>query len=177
MKILKKIKAFFTKNNEAVELNLTAAEIREGRAFLHVKGDSATYMVKSNDIRIFLNSEQTLSEEDVFKIENRDRHVSSKQENQDMGDRKIVTHEGREPVETDPFKKRIISFSLYPQEYENLMLSMQEYGYKKTEYFLACVETATRGTMERAHKRIVKNHQQILRLKKAFQRSQKTDQS
>ena len=178
MKLINRIKAFFTKEDKSVELDLTAAEIREGRAYLHVKGDTTTYLVKSRDIKILLNGDTPLSNEDVIQIENKEKQVKIKQENKttDSAIHRTATGERKhESVEIDPFKKRTITFSLYPQEYEHFMLSMQEYGYKKTEYFLACVETATRGTMERAHKRIVKSHQQILRAKKAFQQSQKTE--
>lgn len=37
MKILKRVEAFFTKDSNAVELNLTSSETREGRAYLHLE--------------------------------------------------------------------------------------------------------------------------------------------
>ena len=69
MKIIKKLKAFFCKNNELVELDLVAAEIKEGRAYLHTKGDEpATYLVRSNDIEIRLSKDASLRELDVLQI-------------------------------------------------------------------------------------------------------------
>lgn len=35
MKIINKLKAFFSHREEAVEMDLVAAEIKEGKAFLH----------------------------------------------------------------------------------------------------------------------------------------------
>lgn len=179
MKLLKRITAFFLKNEEPVELDLTAAVIREGRAFLHVRGKKTAYMVKSNDIRILLNSDQSLTEADVIAIDEPAKDNKEKLPKETAGkkkDRKTATADGNGPaLDESPFKKRTVSFSLYPDEYDALMLSLKEYGYKKADFLLACVETATPGTMERAHKRIVKNHQQILQAKKAFQQAQKTE--
>ena len=51
MKIINRIKAFFTHHDEPVELDLVAAEIREGKAFLHPRGEeNVTYLVRSDDI-------------------------------------------------------------------------------------------------------------------------------
>ena len=67
MKIIKKLKAFFCKNNEPVELDLVAAEIKEGRAYLHTKGEeSVTYLVRSNDIEVRLSKDVSLREADVL---------------------------------------------------------------------------------------------------------------
>ena len=69
MKLMNRIKAFFRKNNEPVELDLHAAEIKEGKAFLHTKGDEpVTYLVRASDIEIRLNKDTSLSELDVLTI-------------------------------------------------------------------------------------------------------------
>lgn len=39
MKIIKKLKALFFKDDQPISLDLYAAEIKEGRAFLHPKDD------------------------------------------------------------------------------------------------------------------------------------------
>ena len=53
MNIIKKIRALFTHEKEDVELDLIAAEIKEGKAFLHPRGEeNVTYLVRSDDIEI-----------------------------------------------------------------------------------------------------------------------------
>ena len=48
------------------------------------------------------------------------------------------------------------------------MASMKEYGYRRADFLLACVNTATKGTMEREHRRIVKTHTVLRKEEKAL---------
>lgn len=45
-------------------------------------------------------------------------------------------------------KMHVVSMRLYPEEYEFLMAAIEEKGYKKTEYLLACVAAAKKKSME-----------------------------
>ena len=46
-----------------------------------------------------------------------------------------------------PPKMRTVSMRLYPEEYDFLMAAIEENGYKKTEYLLACVAAAKKKSM------------------------------
>ena len=72
MKFMNRIKAFFRKNNEHVELDLHAAEIKEGKAFLHTKGDDPlTYLVRASDIEIRLNKDACISESNILTVKSK----------------------------------------------------------------------------------------------------------
>ena len=58
-----------------------------------------------------------------------------------------------------PPKKRF-SVLLYPDEYEMLLQNTQEKGYKKTEYFLACMTAAKKQSMEAVCKRYAAEHKE-----------------
>ena len=69
MSIIRKLKALFYKNSQSVALDLAAAAIREGRAYLHPKSNrQITYRVRSDDIEIYLSRDKELSEDDIVVI-------------------------------------------------------------------------------------------------------------
>ena len=75
MKLRNILKAFFFHKEEPVELNLSAAEIREGKAFLHPKNEQGvTYLVRSDNIEISLNKGFSLAPENIIKIEPKSKH-------------------------------------------------------------------------------------------------------
>ena len=170
MKFMNRLKAFFRKNNEPIELDLRAAEIKEGKAFLHTKGeDAVTYLVRASDIEIRLNKDASLSELDILTISKKSSEDKKMQETK-QGD-KVNKQQSTSPKSAfnngviyadDRFKKRSFSVSLYQDEYDMLMESIKTYGYKRADFVLACVNTASKGSMEKAHKKIVKNHKAIL---------------
>ena len=179
MKIINRIKAFFHKWDEDVELDLTSAEIREGKAFLHTKGDQPmTYMVRANDIEIRLNKDAVISEVDILSVQKSTKEDLKKEKERDKEIQKAAKKKGdaaktpavENGVESTPatiydfdrFKKRKFSISVYPEEYEAIQEAMKEYGYKQSDFVLACINSASKGTMERAHKKIVKSHREIL---------------
>lgn len=179
MKLLKKIKAFFIHEDEPVELDLSAAEIKEGKAYLHPKGeDKVTYLVKSDDIGIHLNNGRSLSPKDIIKIapkppkESMGPTVKSdKEKTPSNSPRKPTTPvvvQKTTPNEFDRFKKRTFTVSLYPEDYDTLMSSMKGYGYKRADFVMACVNSASKTTMERAHKKIQKANKLRLKEQKAL---------
>jgi hypothetical protein len=183
MKIINKIKAFFCKDNEPVEMDIIAAEIKEGKAFLHPKDDpGTTYLIRSDDIRISLSEGKSLQAQDIFCVSRKAKRENQKPQDpsQLAAETKPLQHDeqtahngnadnqsGRkQPNLTFPgfekYKKRVFSVSLYPEEYDSLIDSMKEYGYKRADFLLACVQSARKTSMEKAHKEIMKTHKQML---------------
>jgi ribosomal protein L14 len=62
---------------------------------------------------------------------------------------------------------------LYQDEYDKVIASMKSYGCKRGDFVLACVNTATPGTMEREHKKIVRTHDEIRKEQKSMKEKQK----
>lgn len=179
MKIRNILKVFFFHKEEPVELDLTAAEIREGKAYLHPKNElGVTYLVRSNDIEISLSKGLSLSPENIIKIEPKSKQKKPEdaiKRKTELKDNKTGKSAGNgtssSPVpdsEFDKYKKRKFVVSLYPDEYDSVMSSMKEYGYRRADFLLACVNTATKGTMEREHKKIVKAHNALRKEEKAL---------
>lgn len=179
MKIRNILKAFFFHKEEPVELNLTAAEIREGKAYLHPKDErGVTYLVRSDNIEISLSKGFSLSPENIIKIEPKSKQKmpedAAKRKSEPTDNKTIKSAGGStssSPVpdnEFDRYKKRKFVVSLYPDEYDSVMASLKEYGYRRADFLLACVNTATKGTMEREHRKIIKVHNALRKEEKAL---------
>lgn len=54
---------------------------------------------------------------------------------------------------------RKVSFSMYPDEYETFMDTINANGYRKTEFLLACVSAAKKKSMDANYKKYIKDHQ------------------
>lgn len=181
MKFINRIKAFFRKNNEPVELDLHAAEIKEGKAFLHTKGDEpVTYLVRASDIEIRLNKDASLSELDILTIKRKvpaEKQKTLAQKDTEKKDKKSQNttdspYKNGVIYADDRFRKRTFSMTVYQEEYDMLMESIKEYGYKRADFVLACVNTASKGSMEKAHKKIIKNHKAMLLEKQVLAKKQ-----
>lgn len=160
MKFFKKLKAFFYKDENPVELALKAAEIREGYAYLHPKGDNErVLLVRSDDIEIHLSRGKSLADADVImrKLKKKDPEKSKQPEGKIVSKTKHIENE----TTYERYKKRTFTVSLYQEEYDALMRAINDYGYKRAEFIMASANTATRGTMEKARKKIVKIHKEI----------------
>lgn len=179
MRILKRIKAFFIHEDAQVELDLAAAEIKEGKAFLHPKGEEkVTYLVRSDDIRIQLNKGRSLSSKDIIKIGPKlpkdpspPNAGNDKEKSPALPPRKPTTPiviQKAAPNEFDRFKKRTFTVTLYQEDYDALMASMKGYGYKRADFVMACVNSASKTTMERAHKKIQKANKERKREQQAL---------
>ena len=179
MNLRKVLKALFFHKEEPVELDLSAAEIQEGKAYLHSKNEKGvTYLVRSDNIEISLSKGFSLSPEQIVKIEPKGKHKTPEPNATDRNLHKNnpiprIAHDGAStlPVSDnayDKYKKRKFVVSLYPDEYASVMASMKEYGYKRADFVLACVNTATKGTMEREHKKIIKVHNALRKEEKSL---------
>ena len=176
MKIINKIKAFFFHQEEPVELDLIAAEIKEGKAFLHPRGEeNVTYLIRSDDIEITLSKGRSLNPKDILKTKPKSKEPEKDAKQPSTKDPKS-DRTSIPPLETtqaatdefDRFKKKKFVVSLYPDEYDSIMSSMKEYGYKRADFVLACVNSAAKGTMEKAHKKIIKSHNEIRKEQQAL---------
>ena len=188
MKIINKLKAFFIHQEEPVELDLIAAEIKEGKAFLHPRGEeNVTYLVCADEIEITLSKVRSLIRKDFFKMGPKEENIPKDLKQLEKQDAKQLPVQApknskptKSPMETtqtsadefDRFKKRKFVVSLYPEEYDAIMSSMKEYGYKRADFVLACVNSATKGTMEKAHKKIVRSHDDIRKEQQAYYANQ-----
>lgn len=52
------------------------------------------------------------------------------------------------------------------------MSTIKEYGYRRADFILASANTATKGTMEREHKKLVKAHKEIRQEEKTLKAKQ-----
>lgn len=122
MKIINKIKAFFFHQDEPVELDLIAAEIKEGKAYLHPRGeDNVTYLVRSDDIEITLCKGRSISPKDIFK-------VGPKQRNLEKEYPKEAQKEPKKPAEKEP---KVIQRGTKAKE--TLPTSSDEYSYSRIQ--------------------------------------------
>lgn len=181
MKFMNRIKAFFRKNNESIELDLRAAEIKEGKAFLYTSGDEpVTYLVRASDIEIRLNKDTSLSELDILTLKRKapaEKQKTAEQKDSAKKDKKSQNatdspSKNNVIYADDRFRKRTFSMTIYQEEYDMLMESIKEYGYKRADFVLACVNTASKGSMEKAHKKIVKTHKAMALEKQSLAKKQ-----
>lgn len=181
MKIIKKLKALFFKDDQPISLDLFAAEIKEGRAFLHPKDDpTLIYRVKSDDIEIRLSKGKSLTDKDIMVLGKRKKKEDTPSVPKDpkikLDSEKKQNHFS--PASNGPssdfsrFKKKTFSVSLYPEEYDILMEMIQKYGYKRSEFILASAQTATQGTMAKAQKKVIMVRKELRKEEKELKAKQ-----
>lgn len=181
MKIIKKLKALFFKDDQPISLDLYAAEIKEGRAFLHPKDEpTLIYRVKSDDIEIRLSKGKSLTDRDIMILGKRkkkdDLPSAPKDPKVKQDSEKKQNHSSQisngSSADLSRFKKKTFSVSLYPEEYDILMEMIQKYGYKRSEFILASAQTATQGTMAKAQKKVVMVRKEIRKEEKELKAKQ-----
>lgn len=177
MNILKRIKAFFTKENEQVSLELSAAEIKNGKAFLHPKGATdITYIVRSDDVEIYLSDGKSLSDTDVIVVDKRQKKSNNTSDTRQKTPSIPNGNSELNAPDFERFKKKTFSVSLYQHEYDALVSTIKEYGYRRADFILASANTATKGTMEREHKKLIKAHKEIRQEEKSIKAKHKFDE-
>ena len=161
MKIINRIKAFFNFKGESQEMKLSGAEVRSKGVFLHPIDDPEhIFFVKSNSVDIFINNNEEISEEDVTILDKE----TVKKINMDR-DKKAEDITGYETPILRPLSytrympsKKRFSIMLYQDEYDTLMKNITEHGYKKAEYFLACMNSAKKQSFESTYKKYHEDH-------------------
>lgn len=171
MTLFKRIRAFFTFRGEPVEMELDRAEIKKERVFLHPSDDpSQTYCIKTNTVDLLINANEELAESDVMVKESHNSQKTKTSDKAAKNKEKASSKSGKGsdsasmmPVsnELDKYKKKRVVFMLYPEEYTMVMDSIQSNGYKKNEYFLACVTSAKKQSMDAAYKKYLYSHKQL----------------
>lgn len=160
MKILKKIIAYFNFKGEKQQMELSGAEVRSKGVFLHPVDDPKhVFFVKSNSVDIIINNDEELSEEDVSVI---DKEIIQKC-NREGGETSSVL--SGEQSATRPLSKakyisskKRFSIMLYQDEYDNLMQNIAQNGYKRAEFFLACVHSAKKQSFDSIYKKYTDEH-------------------
>ena len=185
-----KITAFFRLRGEQVELDLTAAEIKEGVAYLHLREEEdVTYCVKANDIGITLkNKNGMILERDIFLLGNskkkrKSKKIQNKKTNQQKKEEPttlVSPNTEKKPGETKrkpthiststnhvPFyerlKKKSFTIKLYPHEYEALAAAAKSSGFKREDYIFACFLRANKRNVTAECKRLEKEHEELLK--------------
>lgn len=160
MKIINKIRAFFTFKGEKQEMELSAAEVKENGVFLHPVDDPKhTFFVKSNSVDIFINPDREISENDIFTV---DKETVKKSGTNDNNMKEGETYINIRPLALSKFMpaKRRFSVMLYQDEYDTLIKNITENGYKKAEYFLACMTSAKKQNFDATYKKYTTEHKQ-----------------
>lgn len=178
MKILKKIRAFFTIQGKQEHMDLVAAEINPKGVFLHPKDDPEhSFFVKSNSIDIFISPGTEMSEDDILIFNNPDADMAKNNaevvntgadpslnsnpyspRSKETGNISDNCSSYRMSNEQNPNQKKRFSVMLYSDEYEMLMKIITENGYKRHEYFMACIASAKKQSMAATYKRYMVDH-------------------
>ena len=123
MKIINKIKAFFTHHDEPVELDLVAAEIRAGKAFLHPRGEeNVTYLVRSDDIEITLSKGRSLSPKDIFKTGPKDKNIPMELKQPDKKNTKQPSEQA--PKDSKPTKPPVDTTQTAVDEFDRCLVAV-----------------------------------------------------
>lgn len=171
MKLMQKIKAFFRINGQGAELEVSSAEIKQGKVFLHPANDSArTVCIRTQAVDIIINPSSELQEDDIEIFDTPTKKTPPTVEAPEPPRPRItnaasnVTSQQHNAPDTllpnyMPQMKRV-SFSLYPDEYEMLMSQLKNNGYRKTEFLLACISAAKKNSMEATYRKYTAEHKE-----------------
>ena len=162
MKIISKIKAFFNFKGQRNEMELSAAEVRKDKIFLHPTDDPKhTFCMKFKEVGIIIDPDEEISEEDILVIDTEKIKTENKtletQEKENENEKDIVIR----PIALKKFmpKKKRFTVMVYPDEYDMLMDNIVSNGYKKAEFLLACVTASKKQSWESEYKHFTSFHQ------------------
>ena len=178
MNVIKKIVAFFTFKGKQEQLELEAAEINREGVILHSAEDpKRSLFVNTTEVEILLNNGKELTEDDILDIND---FETSHRAPQSPGDIRPIFIDSPTPTSRDltsfanedtppeesqelgsniqpralshfmPSKKRF-TVMLYTDEYDMLMKTINDNGYEKVEYFLACMTSAKKKSLISAY--------------------------
>lgn len=159
MKILNKIKAFFKFKGETQQMEVTKAKIGNEGVFLYPINDPEhIFFVRSKSVDVFINNDEALTDEDIVILDK--KQVNDNSENGNTNEEKSKNKDRTHNISSrNPwFIKRRFSVMLYQDEYEVLMKNIKENGYKRTEYFLACVNSVNKRGFQSSYKKYTEEH-------------------
>lgn len=161
MKIINKIKAFFNFKGAAQEMELSEAEVKKDGVFLRSLDDpNHIFFVKSNTVDIFINRDTEICEDDIIildKEHDKKEHLSGDQNIDKNNLDKRLNSRSPSYARFMPLKKRF-SVMLYQDEYDMLIKNITDYGYKKAEFFLACIKAAKKQSFDATYKKYTDEH-------------------
>lgn len=172
MKILTKIRAFFTHKDEPKEMTLSAAEIRGNNVFLHPIDDTETTIcLKASEVDIHINPGASIKDGAFFLFQNPQKKNAEKgtlnrSKTNAPGKAPLAGNDTSNSCNTQsayPLYKtpmKTVSFRVYPEEYDALMEIIRSNGYKKAEYLLACVHAAKKKSMETVYMQYTDAHRE-----------------
>ena len=164
MNLIKKITAFFTIKGKQEEMKLEAAEINREGVILHPINDPEhSFLIETNEVEILLNNGKELNEENILILDNIKLQppstrppvpISSIMEGDSPFSETPGVGANIQPKSLSSFmpSKKRFSVMLYPDEYDMLMKTIQDNGYKIVEYFLACMTSAKKKAFDATYK-------------------------
>ncbi len=169
MKLFSKLRAFFKFKGESVEMDLSAAKINKDHILLHPADDPLhAFCISTKTIDLFINNGEELQEEDVLildteKVRKLEQKIEQQQNSiikeKDKSIDSVPNYNHPLMLKRNSYIKKKFSIMLYPEEYEALMENIKSNGYKKSEYFLACVHAAKKQNMSSLYKHYITDHQ------------------
>ena len=172
--IITKIKAIFNFKGESIELDLSSAKIRQDKVFLRPTEDPEhIYSIKANEIVMFIDPESEVQEENIDVIDVLPNASSTNDNSENTQTEEAIDTIPETEPETEEqtnysfrggsakrssSNKKRFSVTLYEDEYEMIMKIIEERGYKKAEYFLACMFAAKKKSMEYEYKKYYIKH-------------------
>ncbi len=176
MNLLTKIRTFFNFKGEKVEMELSKAEIKQGRVYLHpADKPSETFVVKTKSVDLIINPEEETSDENIFVIdsnkEKKPQKSTIKIPEEENSENSPQENNHKQQIQTIFPKKRKFEVSLYPDEYEVLVGNINANGYKRAEYLLACVNSAKKTSFDAMYKKYTVEHKERHKLEKTGNKS------
>lgn len=89
-----------------------------------------------------------------------------------VAERRLLWYATKKQCTNLMFKKRKFSMSLYPDEYEMLINTIKDGKYRRVEFVLACISSACKNNVDRAHEKLVKLHNEKAHEEKAIRENQ-----
>ena len=182
MKFLNAIKAFFTFKGEEREIEVSSAQISKKGVFLHPaeQPDQVIFM-KSESVDILINPGKEIDEDDIKIIDKKQAEKIVTATDTKSRDNDDVTYGDIRPSSLNSFMpaKKRFSVLLYPDEYDMLTKTIKENGYKKAEYFLACMTSVKKQSMDANYKKYFLEHKarhknELIEAKKAQEEDYRT---
>lgn len=174
--MIKKIRALFTINKAQKEMEVRKAIITHNKVLLKPTGSYKTVTITPEKVDIIIDELNNISE-DCFRVtDNTSTHPYNKlnkelKQNDSKTDTNIKDNMNdipelnnddlqrlTKPFEESIYKKKTISLSLYPDEYEMISDMITSNGYKRTEFLLACVSASKKQRFMAEYNRYTKEH-------------------
>ena len=176
MNIISKIRAFFNFKGEKVEMELSKAEIKQGRVYLHpTDKPNETFRVRTKCVDLIINPEEEITDDNIRIIssikEKKDKKFTPETPTEENPETLPSENKHHNQIKVLFPKKRKFVVSLYPDEYEAIIENINTTGYKRAEYLLACVNSAKKTSFDAMYKKYTAEHKERYKLEKSANNS------